>query len=115
LTSFNIGKALTPPVRKITVQDILNFFNWENIAKHPMPLIFISCLVAMWISLSLLFNFTEDHGYCPCCPMPSKVMMMHQQKLIPGVDEPEHVCISVLFSSPKHDSIHSLVVLLETT
>jgi hypothetical protein len=56
LTAFNVGQLqelVVPPARTFGWQDILNFFDWHNIVAHPLPLITVGTLAALWALLTL--------------------------------------------------------------
>jgi hypothetical protein len=66
LTTFNLAKAFSPQVTVISSQDVLNFFNWDNIVAHPIPVICCATIVALWIILSHCIQKSEIQGTC-CC------------------------------------------------
>ena len=54
LTAFNVAKVLVPPIRAISAQDIADFFSWQNIREHPLPVICMGALVVAWLATSAL-------------------------------------------------------------
>jgi hypothetical protein len=46
------------------IDDILNFFNWDNIKEHPIPLIVISSLIVSWIILAILYRSCTKWNCC---------------------------------------------------
>ncbi len=67
LTSFNVAKVLVPPVNAISAADIANFFNWNNIRAHPVPVTCIGAVVALWIVASaLVLSCTPERCAAAC-------------------------------------------------
>jgi hypothetical protein len=53
---------LLPPLMQI--DNILIFFNWDNIKEHPIPLIVISTLILSWIILAIIYRSCTKWKCC---------------------------------------------------
>ena len=69
LTVFSVGSTPVIGLNVITANDVNNFFNWENIKLHPIPLVVICCILFAWLLFSILITIFESGAYysLPCC------------------------------------------------
>ncbi len=62
--SITLEEPQAPPIRTIGLQDIYNFFNWDNILKHPFAVIAMAVLVVLWVVISINICMREQRGEC---------------------------------------------------